>query len=228
MAVSLGIIVCAPWTHHPLLSGALRPMHAISSRDKWNARHLESRGLELDPTSAWLRRHESLLREAVRPDTRALDVACGRGRHSLYLAKLGFIVDAWDISEVAVAELSETAERHNLAIRAKAVDLTLERPPADRYDAVVVTRYLDRELFPALEQSLKPGGLLLYETFVADPNRESSMNPDFLLEPGELPTLVPNLDVLSYEQTSPTSDAGRDRPQGRLLARLPINPRCAP
>ena len=197
-------------------------MDQISSRNKWNARHLESKGLELDPTSPWLKRHEHRIREAAgSSDARALDVACGRGRHSFYLAELGFAVDAWDISEVAVAELSETAGQRGLAIHAKAVDLTLDRPPAGQYDVVVVTRYLDRELFPALEQSLKPGGLLLYETFVADPNRKSSMNPHFLLEPGELPTLVPNLNVLSYEQTSPDSDAGKDRPQGRLLARRP-------
>lgn len=197
-------------------------MDQSSSRDKWNARHLESRGLELDPPSPWLIRHQHLIRQAAgHPDARALDVACGRGRHSRYLAELGFMVDAWDISEVAVAELSDTARERHLTIRAKAVDLTLKRPSAGRYDVVVVTRYLDRELFPALEQSLKPGGLLLYETFVADPNRESSMSPEFLLEPGELPTLVPNLDVLSYEQTSPASDAGRDRPLGCLLARRP-------
>ncbi len=204
-------------------------MDQISSRDKWNARHLESKGLELDPISPWLGRHEPLLREvAGHPDARALDVACGRGRHSFFLAELGFTVDAWDISEVAVAELSALAEKRDLTIRAKAVDLTLERPPAGRYDVVVVTRYLDRQLFPALEQSLKSGGLLIYETFVADPKRASSMNPHFLLEPDELPTLVPNLKVLSYEQTSPDSDAGRDRPQGRLLARRPISSRSVP
>ncbi len=197
-------------------------MEPSESRNKWNARHLESRGSELDPPSTWLSRHEQLLHERmVDPGARALDVACGRGRNSLYLAQLGFTVDAFDISDIAMAELERRARHHRLAVHPRTVDLTVERPGAETYDSVVVFRYLDRQLFPHLERALKPGGLLFYETFIADPARKSSMNPAYLLQPGELPRLVPDLEVLNYEESSPTSHDGRDRPQGRLLARRP-------
>jgi len=62
---------------------------------------------------------------------------------------------------------------------------------------VVVVHYLHRALFPALKNALRPGGLLVYETFTrAQAQRGRPTNPDFLLEPGELKTLVAPLDIL--------------------------------
>ncbi len=57
--------------------------------------------------------------------------------------------------------------------------------------------YLQRSLFPSLRRALRPGGVLLYETFtVAQAARGHPTNPDFLLQPGELPRLVEPLEVI--------------------------------
>ncbi len=130
----------------------------------------------------------------------ALDVACGRGRHALLLAAAGFAVHAIDRDAEAIASLREDAARLGLALEAEARDL--EAGPVDlgrdRYDLILVVRYLHRPLFPALAAALRPGGVLLYETFTVDQAaRGRPTNPDFLLEHGELERLVAPLEVLS-------------------------------
>lgn len=90
--------------------------------------------------------------------------------------------------------------------------------------AILVFRFLFRPLAPAIEEALAPGGWLLYETFSVDqleleggPRRRS-----FLLEHGELPTLFPGLEVISYEET--TELAPTPRAVARLAARRPLSP----
>jgi len=130
---------------------------------------------------------------------RALDVACGRGRHALLLASTGLDVTALDRDADALARLQEQAERLGLPVRTRVVDL--ESGDVDLgdagYDIVVVTRYLHRPLVPHLQLSLAPGGVLLCETFL-EQQAESGhpTNPDFLLKPGELPELVRPLEVV--------------------------------
>ena len=130
---------------------------------------------------------------------RALDVACGRGRHTLLLASTGLHVTAVDRDADALARLQHQADRLGLAVTTRVVDL--EAGLVDLgdagYDVVLVTRYLHRPLFPHLLLSLTPGGVLLYETFLdAQAQVGHPKNPDFLLKPGELRTLVQPLEVL--------------------------------
>ena len=129
---------------------------------------------------------------------RALDVACGRGRHALLLAAAGFAVDAVDRDEAALAFLRATADRLELPVSTARVDLEstpcLER---DAYALVAVFHYLHRPLFPALVASLRPGGLLLYETFTVDQAALGRpRDPAHLLEHGELERLVAPLEVV--------------------------------
>ncbi|KYJ85991.1 methyltransferase domain-containing protein [Sulfurovum riftiae] len=113
---------------------------------------------------------------------RALDIACGMGRHSKYLASLGFEVDAWDISSVAINSLKNLEHIHP-----KEVDLDTAEFPEETYDLVICTYFLKRTLFPKITRALKPGGIFLYETFVYHPDNERvPTNKSFLLEEGEL------------------------------------------
>ena len=139
-----------------------------------------------------------------------LDVAAGRGRNALYLASLGFSIDAIDRDEPALQELADVAaQRHLTNVRIQAMNLEQEatRPALDheqynnRYDNVVVFFYLYRPLFPALIKALKPGGVLLYETFLID-NHFHYQHPrrkEFCLEHNELLRLTQGLRVLEYE-----------------------------
>ena len=113
---------------------------------------------------------------------KALDIACGMGRNSKYLASIGFEVDAWDISSVAISSLKGLAHIHP-----QEVDLDTHEFPKETYDLIVCTFFLKRELFPKITQALKPGSLFLYETFVYHPdNANAPTNKSFLLEEGEL------------------------------------------
>jgi dihydroneopterin aldolase len=141
------------------------------------------------------------------PKGRVLDVACGSGRHSLYLAAHGFEVDAIDRDQESLAKLSSAAAQRRLYLNVKQVDLerrTEERPefPPKTYDAIVVCFYLHRPLFPWLVEALKPQGVLLYETFTID-NYVRYRHPrrwEFCLAQNELLRLTSSLRVLSYDE----------------------------
>ena len=157
-----------------------------------------ARAFDLAPMSGpapWLVDNIDLLPGAGQ----ALDVACGRGRHALLLAAAGFTVTAVDRDEDALDRLRAHAMRLELDVRVEAIDL--EAPAvvleAARFDLVVVTRYLHRPLVPHLVDALSPGGILVYETFLAgQAERGHPSNPAFLLEPGELGSLVHPLEIL--------------------------------
>ena len=150
------------------------------------------------------------------PRGTALDVAAGSGRNSLYLASHGFQVDAMDRDEQAMAQLAATAAQRNLLnLTVRTVDLertTDERPefPKQAYDVILVFFYLHRALFPALLESLKPNGVLIYETFTID-NYLRHRHPrrwEFCLAQNELLRLTSNLRLLSYDEGEHDGDHG--------------------
>jgi SAM-dependent methyltransferase len=149
-------------------------------------------GVISDP-SAWVQRFAPL----VKAGGAVLDLACGRGRHALFFADRGHHVDAVDRDPEAIATLATFASVTALCADIEAGPWPY---PGRSFDAVVVTNYLHRPLFPLLMAALAPGGLLIYETF-AQGNEAYGRpsNPDFLLQPGELLQVVGNARVLAYE-----------------------------
>ncbi|MDQ6735318.1 MAG: dihydroneopterin aldolase [Nitrospirota bacterium] len=161
-----------------------------------------------------------------------LDVAAGRGRNALYLASLGFAVDAVDRDEQTLLELAGLVKQRRLtnvniqalnleheAIRTAALD---NEQYNDRYDGVLVFFYLYRPLFPALIRALKPGGVLIYETFLID-NHFHYQHPrrkEFCLEHNELFRLTQGLRILHYEEGQHEEAHGcSDKPfTARLIA----------
>ncbi|MGE0363268.1 MAG: rhodanese-like domain-containing protein [Vicinamibacterales bacterium] len=144
--------------------------------------------------AAWLLENADLLR----PRMRVLDVAAGRGRHALLFAAAGCPVTAVDRDAAAMARLDRIAAAMGHPVTTAVVDL--EAGAVDfgigAYDLVVVTHYLHRPLMPALVAAVAPGGMLVYETFTtAQAARGKPTNPAYLLQPGELPTLVAPLVV---------------------------------
>ncbi len=142
------------------------------------------------------------------PKGKALDLASGSGRNSLYLAAQGFQVEAIDRNEQALAELMAIAKQRNLPnLHVQMTDLeraTREWPelPKQTYDVIVVFFYLHRPLFPSLIESLKPNGVLIYETFTID-NHLRHKHPrrsEFCLAHNELLRLTSGLRVLSYDE----------------------------
>jgi len=113
---------------------------------------------------------------------KALDIACGMGRHSRFLAQNGFEVEALDISEIAIESLKNEAN-----IVAKVVDFDEHILVENHYDLIVCTYFLERKLFPQIQKALKKGGILIFETFMHhEKNTKVPSNKAFLLDEGEL------------------------------------------
>ena len=130
---------------------------------------------------------------------KALDIACGTGRNSIYLASNGFDVLALDISQVALDALKNKGFEN---ISCKLVDLDEYEVSSNSYDFIVMTNFLDRNIIPKLSNALKSDGILFIETYMHDiVNEKPSSNPDFLLKKDELKTFFDNaFEILDYDE----------------------------
>lgn len=117
----------------------------------------------------------------------ALDIACGRGRNALLLAARGFQVHAVDISSIGLEQAATRAREKSLSISWQCADLQSTALPEASYDLVVDINYLQRSLIPGIRAALKPGGWLVFETFLIDQQTIGHpKNPDYLLAHNEL------------------------------------------
>ncbi len=136
--------------------------------------------------------------ELIPVSGRVLDVACGDGRHAVYLAGQGYALDAVDLNADRYA-----AHRGETGINWLQHDLESDPWPfpCKRYQGVVVTNYLHRPLFPNLIDALASAGVLIYATFsVGQEVYGRPRNPRHLLMPGELLEMVRgHLRVVAYE-----------------------------
>jgi SAM-dependent methyltransferase len=152
-----------------------------------------------------------------------LDVACGRGRHALAAAALGAPTLALDRDAALLRCLSRRARAAGLPVQALRADVEAAGLPVRPAScgAVLVFRFLYRALCPALAAALKPGGLLLYETFTLHQKTlgYGPRNPDFLLRPGELRGLFPGLEIL--EAWEGLTEGPSPEHLARLAARRP-------
>ena len=138
--------------------------------------------------SAWVERWSPLVARGT-----VLDVACGSGRHSQFFLGRNLEVVAVDREPQQIP-----------GARFVQADLEDGSPwplPGERFEGVVVTNYLNRDLFPVIQESLKPGGVLIYETFMLGNELFGKpSNPAFLLRPGELLECFKGLAVKGFEE----------------------------
>ncbi len=161
---------------------------------KWEAQYRDSR-----PGAAASSLLEVL---ALLPRGRALDVAAGDGANSVALARAGYDVVALDFSAAAMRALGAYARQHQLSIWPLIADLdaglSLTR---GHFDVVLNIRYLDRALLPHLKAALRPGGMLLFDTFLIDQLAFGHpSNPLFMLDHYELRDLLSDMDLLRYRE----------------------------
>ncbi len=132
---------------------------------------------------------------------RALDLACGLGGNALLLAARGLETHAWDISPVAIDRLRQDAISRRLDVRTEVRDVAAEPPRPESFDVIVVSRFLERHLAPALVRALRPGGLIYYQTFTAERVGDTGpKNPAYRLGPNELLSLFSSLRLLVYRE----------------------------
>ncbi|MFT5893142.1 MAG: tellurite methyltransferase [bacterium] len=173
---------------------------------KWNSRYAYS-GKPLPPPAQVLSRGERWLPKG--DSLSALDLACGRAANAHYLASRGFKATAWDISETVITEISS---RHPKVLAEIAVRNVVDQPPmVSSFDVIVVTRFLSRDICPAIQAALKPGGVLFYQTFT-----RGLSNKEFLLADNELLSLFKGLHLLEYHEPEPDEFG---KAEARLIAR---------
>lgn len=159
------------------------------------------------------------------PNGLALDLAMGEGRNAIYLATRGFDVDGVDVNSFAVKRARETARRLGAPIRAVVgnVEDGTYIIPIEAYDLIMVFNFLHRALFREIRDGIKPGGIVIYETFTEDqPLYSWPTNPDYLLHKGELKEVFSDWEILRYhEGVVPERPGGPPRTAAGIIARKP-------
>jgi SAM-dependent methyltransferase len=157
-------------------------------------------GEPVGEASPWVRRFAPLIKRGGK----VLDLACGAGRHSRYLATCGYAVLAVDRDVALLDGLRHWATWSAAPIETLQCDLESSPWPfqAGIFAAIVVTNYLHRPLFTPLLAAMRPGGVLIYETFAEGHQHYGRpRNPAFLLGRDELLELIPhNWTVVAFEQ----------------------------
>ena len=148
----------------------------------------------------------------------ALDLACGRAGNAIFLSQHGFNVDAVDISPVVLTSIEEFVAQHDLSITCEKRDIEEEGLKEKKYDVIAVSYFLSRELFPQLIKSLKPNGLLFYETWSQEKVDDSGpSNPAFRLKAGELFDLTAPLRILFYREEGDSGDCSKGHRNTAML-----------
>lgn len=199
-----------------------------ADRSKWNDhyRGRPCRALgEPNPLLAeWLPRLE-----VASSPPRAVDVACGEGRHALFLARHGWQVEAMDISDVALRNLAATARAEGLEVACLQRDFE-PVPPADppgfepaRYDLAVVMRYTNLPLMARLARGIRAGGYLIAEAYLLTTEPGGGpRNPAYRVGPGEFEAaLARDFDLVACREGVATGRGGQPAPVVQVVARRP-------
>ena len=161
----------------------------IQDKERWNIRHVQKP----------MKHHiEPIVQKYIKGVNvgNALDIACGVGRNTHFLAENGFLVDAVDFSDYALSQV-----KNDVKITKIEVDLDTHNLEQNKYDLIININYLSRRLFPQIKDALKSGGIVIFETFIiAHGDFNQPKNQEFLLRTNELLHAFVGLDIIYYEE----------------------------
>jgi 2-polyprenyl-3-methyl-5-hydroxy-6-metoxy-1,4-benzoquinol methylase len=125
----------------------------------------------------------------------AIDLACGRGLGSIWLARRGLHVLGLDISSVAISHARDLARRSGVDERCRfaVVDLDEGLPPGAPADVILCHKFRDRRLDRGIVERLTPGGLLAIAVLS---EVDASPGP-FRAAAGELPAAFADLNPIA-------------------------------
>jgi tellurite methyltransferase len=177
----------------------------------WEAHYSEKSNLDFTPSRLLVELAEML------PPGRALDLASGPGRNSIYLATLGWQVTSVDSSPTAIRLLRDRAR--GLKVDARVADLEADEFQIEpgAYDLICDFFYLQRGLFPSIREGVKPGGTFAGAIHLVDESPGARpRNPAFLLRREELRAEFAGWKILFYSEAP---EPGRSRLAARIIAR---------
>ncbi len=177
-------------------------------KERWNKRHIEKpMRKEIEPIL------QKYIGEANVGE--ALDIACGIGRNTHFIAQKGFLVDAVDLSDYALSQLKDMATINKIE-----ADLDSYNLAFNKYDLIVNINYLNRRFFPQIKEALKKDGIIIFDTFiVAHGDFDQPSNPEYLLRKNELLHAFIGLDIIYYEEKDETNLRGEKTRVASLVAR---------
>ena len=169
--------------------------------------------------SPWMTRHAGF----VKAKTTLLDVACGNGRHAKFFASRGVLVTAVDRDAAALTSIRGT---NGVTIEQRDLENNPWPYVPESFDCIVVSNYLWRPTAAALLATVKPGGLLLYETFMVGNERFGSPSrTEFLLRPNELLQWVSgSFKTLAFEQNQEIGPDGAPVAMKQRIAAFKLFP----
>jgi SAM-dependent methyltransferase len=183
-------------------------------REKWNQRYAEDsyrKNNPVDLLADWLPEFTA---------GKALDVACGAGRNSIFLAQAGYQVDAIDISRQGLYRARQQAQSQGLSINWIEHDLEQAFRFDTDYDLIVVMWYVNLALITRLCGCLAPGGYLLCEEhLVTDQDVIGPANPAYRVAPGALREVISGLEILLDEESIETNSEDERVASARVVGR---------
>jgi SAM-dependent methyltransferase len=183
---------------------------------KWDGKYRGRKFPNDERPNSFLKKHIRLLGQG-----KALDIAAGGGRNAVFLAQYGWDVDAVDISRAGLKKARQLARQKKVKIKTILADLDSYTIEKGKYDLIANLYFLDRRLIPRIKRSLKKGGKILFETYLADPEAKKLDAPEnhkYLLKANELLTRFSGFRILFYRE-GVFKEGGKKRAIVSLLAR---------
>ena len=161
--------------------------------------NLFAKHIKITTPSPWVKKYAHLV-----PNGPILDVASGRGRHAIFFHSLGHPITAIDKNIASLAKLKKykNSEIISADLETPTSIFSKSQPLHGRqFNGIIVVNYLYRPLIEDLLTALRPGGVLIYETFALGNELFSRpRNPSHLLKSEELINLVQGkLQIIAYE-----------------------------
>jgi len=178
-------------------------MHQDEEEDsllKWDNRFRNEACVLGKEPSRYLVDHMDLIMAHV-PGPKALDIACGEGRNSIFLAKIGFQVSGLDISAAGLEKGRKWMAREGVTIDFHQANLE-QFEFSEQYDLILNCNFLLRDLIPKSVAALSPGGIFVFDTLVDSPFVPNTHKKEYLLQPGELVKIFQEFPgaILSHEE----------------------------
>ena len=131
----------------------------------------------------------------------ALDIAMGQGRNGLHLARKGWTVTGFDVSEVGLRSARAAAAKEGLKLNAVlASDEEFDFGRA-RWDLIALIYSLEKRSAARARDALKPGGLIVVEA-----GHKSASGAPFEYDTNELLKIFEGFRILFYEEAAGAAD----------------------
>jgi SAM-dependent methyltransferase len=179
----------------------------------WNIRLTSGRGFNTDPNKFLVR-----MLEGLEPG-KALDVAMGQGRNTIYLAQKGWEVTGFDPADLAIESARQSAKSLGLEINTVVARNQDFQWGEDQWDLILLSYAGGRQYVEPITRSLRSGGVVILEAFHLDATKNSSIGRGVVFETNELLELFRNFRILHYEDVDAVADFGQQQTRVvRLMA----------